>query len=166
MEALSIGRIADELRMSKSGVAGHFESKQDLQLAAVDTAADAFTSAVLRVYDRHEPGKDRLRALMECWLDYVRDRGEYGGCFLTAAAFEYDDRPGPVRDRVARVWRRWFRVLAEEAHTAGLNGARTVFRLHAVVTEAMWMNQLFDDDRGWALAREAVDDVLRGKRAG
>ena len=165
MEALSIGRIAEELGLSKSGVAGHFDSKQQLQLAAVDTAADAFTAAVLRVYDVYEPGEDRLRGLMHTWLDYVRDREEIGGCFLTAAAFEYDDRPGEVRDRIASVWRRWLRVLAEEARAAGLNGARTVFRLHAVVTEAMWMNQLFDDDRGWDLAREAVEDVLQSGRS-
>lgn len=160
MEALSIARIADQLGMSKSGVAGHFESKTDLQLAAVEQAASAFTESVVIANNWRKPGEDRLRGYMYGWLKYVERRHEVGGCFLTAASFEYDDRPGVVRDAVADVWRRWMRVISEEARTAGLNGARTAFKLHAIVTEAMWMHQLFDDPRGWEIARENVDEVL------
>ena len=160
MEALSIARIADDLGMSKSGVAGHFENKTDLKLAAIEKAATAFTEGVVRANDWRDPGVDRLRGYMHGWLTYVEKRHEVGGCFLTAASFEYDDRPGVVRDAVADVWRRWMRVLATEAKNAGLNGARTAFKLHSIVTEAMWMHQLFDDQRGWELARENVDEVL------
>lgn len=160
MEALSIARIADHLGMSKSGVAGHFESKTDLQLAAVEQAATKFTEQVVVANNWREPGVDRLRGYMYGWLKYVEKRHEVGGCFLTAASFEYDDRPGEVRDAVATVWRRWMRVLSNEARAAGLNGARTAFKLHSVVTEAMWMHQLFDDPRGWEIARENVDEIL------
>lgn len=162
MESLSIARIAEELGMSKSGVAGHFENKTELQLAAVEKAATAFTIGVVRANDWRDPGVDRLRGYMYGWLKYVEKRHEVGGCFLTAASFEYDDRPGVVRDAVADVWRRWMRVLATEAKNAGLNGARTAFKLHSIVTEAMWMHQLFDDPRGWEIARENVDEILAG----
>ncbi|MGB0872183.1 MAG: TetR/AcrR family transcriptional regulator [Solirubrobacterales bacterium] len=164
MEALSIARIADHLGLSKSGVAGHFENKTELQLAAVEQAATAFTEGVVLANNWREPGVDRLRGYMYGWLRYVEKRHEVGGCFLTAASFEYDDRPGEVRDAVAEVWRRWMRVISEEARTAGLNGARTAFKLHSIVTEAMWMHQLFDDPRGWQIARETVDEVLARAR--
>jgi AcrR family transcriptional regulator len=164
MQALSIARIADHLGLSKSGVAGHYASKEELQLAAVDRAAAQFTEQIVRPNDWRKPGKERLRGLMYGWLNYVRDREALGGCFLTAASFEYDDKPGPVRDHIAAVWQLWMRVLAEQARIADLNGARTVFKLHAVVTEAMWMNQLFNDPRGWDIAREAVDEILDAKK--
>jgi AcrR family transcriptional regulator len=160
LENLSIARIADHLQMSKSGVAGHFDSKTDLQLAALERAISDFVENVWLANDWRRPGDEKLRGVMNSWLRYSRSRRDFGGCFLTAASIEFDDRPGPVRDRVQEAWRNWMVMLAAEAKTGGRNGARTVFRLHAIVTEAMWMNQLFGDDRGWALAHEAVEEIL------
>lgn len=160
LENVSIARIADHLGLSKSGVAGHFENKTELQLAAVERAIADFIEHVWTANDWREPGMDRLRGVMQSWLRYSRSRHDLGGCFLTAASIEFDDRPGPVRDRLVDAWRTWMSMLANDARIAGLNGARTVFKLHAIVTEAMWMNQLFDDDRGWALAAESVDEIL------
>lgn len=160
LETLSIANIADHLGMSKSGVAGHFDSKVELQLAAVNRAAEQFTDEIWEPNQRAKAGKQRLRRLMYGWMDYVADRKDLGGCMLTAAAFEFDDRPGPVKDRVAEIWRTWMAVLAADAKAAGLNGASTVFKLHAIVTEAMWMNQLYGDGRGWQIAKEAVEEVI------
>lgn len=160
LENLSIARIADHLDMSKSGVAGHFESKTDLQLAAVNHAMSDFMAKVWVPNAQFKPGKRRLRAVMTSWLVYSQSRHDYGGCFITAASMEFDDRPGPVRDRLQEGWRSWMTILAADAKADGLNGARTVFKLHALVTEAMWMNQLFGDDRGWLIARAEVDEIL------
>ena len=160
LENLSIARIADHLDMSKSGVAGHFESKTDLQLAAVNHAMSDFMANVWVPNAQFKPGKRRLRAVMTSWLAYSQSRHDYGGCFITAASIEFDDRPGPVRDRLQEGWRSWMTILAADAKVDGLNGARTVFKLHALVTEAMWMNQLFGDDRGWLIARAEVDEIL------
>jgi AcrR family transcriptional regulator len=160
LEALSIARLADHLDLSKSGVAGHFDSKSDLQLAAVNRAIDDFIANVWVPNENFKPGDRRLLAVMQSWLAYSQSRHDFGGCFLTAASIEFDDRPGPVRDRLQESWRRWMTILAEDAKAAGRNGARTVFKLHSVVTEAMWMNQLFGDDRGWVIARAEVDELL------
>jgi AcrR family transcriptional regulator len=161
LENLSIARIAAHLDMSKSGVAGHFECKSDLQLAAVNHAMSDFMANVWAPNAQFKPGKRRLRAVMISWLAYSKSRHDFGGCFITAASIEFDDRPGPVRDRLQEGWRTWMNMLAADAKADGLNGARTVFRLHALVTEAMWMNQLFGDERGWLIAREEVDELLR-----
>jgi AcrR family transcriptional regulator len=163
LEALSIGKLAEHLDLSKSGVAGHFESKTDLQLAAVNHAMADFMANVWEPNAIFKPGERRLRAVMSSWLAYSQSRHDYGGCFITAASIEFDDRPGPVRDRLIEGWRTWMGVLASDAKAANLNGARTVFKLHALVTEAMWMNQLFGDDRGWTIARAEVDEILSAK---
>ncbi len=160
LETLSIANLADHLGLSKSGVAGHFDSKVDLQLAAINRAAEQFTEEIWAPNQKAKAGKPRLRRLMYGWMDYVAGRKDLGGCMLTAAAFEFDDKPGPVKDRVAEVWRAWMAVLAADAKAAGLNGASTVFKLHGIVTEAMWMNQLYGDGRGWQIAREAVDELI------
>lgn len=160
LEALSIGKLADHLGLSKSGVAGHFDSKEELQLAAVNQAMDDFVANVWVPNAEFKAGDRRLLAVMHSWLAYSQSRHDFGGCFITAASIEFDDKPGLVRDRLQEGWRNWMSLLAEDAKLAGRNGAQTVFKLHALVTEAMWMNQLFGDDRGWRLARAEVDELL------
>lgn len=160
LESLSIAMLAGHLSLSKSGVAGHFENKTELQLAAVERAIEDFIANVWVPNADFKAGDRRLLAVMYSWLAYSQSRHDYGGCFITAASIEFDDRPGPVRDRLREAWRNWMTLLAEDAKVAGRNGAQTVFRLHALVTEAMWMNQLFEDDRGWLLARAEVDELL------
>ena len=48
LEEVSIGRLADEMRMSKSGIFAHFGSKEERQLAAVETARGTWRRACLR----------------------------------------------------------------------------------------------------------------------
>ena len=104
LETLSIGRLASEAGMSKSGVAGQFGSKQRLQLAAVEAANERFREEVWEPVAFEPEGLPRLRAVMESWISYLEREVFPGGCFLTAAAIEYDDRPGPVRDAIAESW--------------------------------------------------------------
>lgn len=160
LEVLSLARIAAHLRLSKSGVAGHFASKQGLQLAAVTRAIADFTKHVWEPHSTEDSGGARLYGVMGSWLAYSRSRHPHGGCFLTAASIEFDDRPGPVRDLLVASWQRWHALLAADAQAAGLDGPTTAFELHAVVTQAMWMQQLLSDDAGWAIAQQQVDRVL------
>lgn len=163
LEQLSIARLAQHTGLSKSGVAGHFTSKTALQLAAVDWALADFVAKVWEPNESFRAGERRLRAVMQSWLAYSRSRHSFGGCFITAASIEFDDRPGPVRERLREGWRSWLNLLAADARAAGLNGAQSVFRLHALVTEAVWMSQLFGDQRGWEIARVEIDALLAGR---
>lgn len=103
LQGLSIGRLSAEVGMSKGGLFAHFGSKEALQVATVDAAAEQFLAEVVGSAQTAQPGIPRLRALLDAYFQYVRDRAERGGCFFTAASLEFDDRPGPVRDRIAAV---------------------------------------------------------------
>src|SRR5687767_12292166 len=80
---LTIGRLATELRMSKSGLFAHFGSKEELQLATNAAAKDRFVAAVLAPAERLPPGRDRLQHLIDGWLAYLREGVFAGGCFFT-----------------------------------------------------------------------------------
>src|SRR3954470_16050625 len=122
LEGLTIGRLATDLDMSKAGVLGHFGTKEDLQLAALDGAAAVYRR---EIWDRAQAvpaGRKRLLAIADAWLDYLGRDVFPGGCFVTAASCEFDDRPGRVRDAVAAAHARWLKVLTAEARTAIRNG--------------------------------------------
>jgi AcrR family transcriptional regulator len=164
LEALTIGRLADALALSKSGLFAHFGSKEGLQLAVLDRAADVFNQRVLQVGRRFDGGLDRLLAFLEAWLAYLEARDFQGGCFFAAASAEFDGRPGPVRDSLVRLAGSWIAALEAEAAKAvsrgdlsrGLDVGQLVFELHALVQESNWSFQLLGDPHAIVRARAAV----------
>jgi AcrR family transcriptional regulator len=118
LEGLTIGRLATDLGMSKAGVIGHFGSKEELQLAALELAADIFRAEVWDPAADLEPGLPRLLGILDAWTRYA-DRPSFpGGCFIAAASFEWDGREGRMHDAVAAFTGRWRKVLAAEIRTA------------------------------------------------
>jgi AcrR family transcriptional regulator len=97
-EGLSIGTVAASVGMSKSGVFAHFGSREELQLAVLDAAAQRFTEQVFLPAIRERRGLPRLEAIGRRWMKWLRS--EHGGCPMVSAAIEYDDRPGTIRERV------------------------------------------------------------------
>src|SRR5687768_1032655 len=118
LEGLSIGGLARDADMSKSGVFAHFGSKEDLQIAVLGAARDRFVEEVLRPAIAHPRGEPRLRALFQGWLDWEEGKVMPGGCPFLAASHEFDDRPGPVRDEIARVQEELTGALARAAQLA------------------------------------------------
>src|SRR5262249_53289575 len=96
LQGLTIGGLADELNMSKSGLFAHFGSKEELQLAVVGKARDIFVREVVEPAYKSERGLVRLLAMLDCWLDYVGRNVFRGGCFFIARAIAFDRRPPPV----------------------------------------------------------------------
>lgn len=168
LAGLSIGRLADETGMSKSGLFAHFGSKQELQLAAVERAQADFERRVLEPPQRAEPGLARLRALLGAWLDYVERIEFRGGCFFFQTTSEYGSRSGPVHDRLAQLALAWIRSLRVEASVAvrqrelapGTDPEQLVFGLHAAVQEANWARELLGDARAFERARTAIAAAL------
>ena len=113
-EGLTIGNVAQAVGMSKSGVFAHFGSREDLQLAVLDAAAQRFTDNVFMPAMREKRGLPRLRAIMRHWVIWMRNEG----CPMVSAAVEYDDRPGPIRDRVVEYQTRLRRELARAVQMA------------------------------------------------
>src|SRR5947209_16197404 len=118
LEGLTIGRLADKLGMSKSGLAGRFGSKEQLQLATLHLAVDMFRATVYEPATGEPAGWTRLSAVCDRWINYIGEPCFPGGCFLTTASVEFDARNGTVHDAVKRAMNRWLRVLEAEAATA------------------------------------------------
>ena len=155
LEGLTIGRLATDLGMSKSGLFRHFGSKQDLQLATVGAARDRFVAMVLEPASAAPDGAPRLRAMAEHYLDYLHSFP--GGCFWGATASEFDDRPGPVRDAIAASLDAWMAELVRQATAAGIaDPDRYAFELYAVITAANARWRLSGDRRTFDLARAAL----------
>lgn len=118
LEGVTLGVLADELELSKSGLFAHFRSKEALQLAVIDRVADHFTAEVVRPAIGVPRGEPRVRALADNYLRKIRRLQDRGGCVFMALAYEYDDRPGPVRDRLVEVQRAWLAAIARAADIA------------------------------------------------
>jgi len=159
LEGLTIGRLAAELQMSKSGLFAHFGSKQELQLATVGAAAERFAAAVIAPSLELPDGAPRLRAMAERYLDQLQDYS--GGCFFAATSVEYDDRPGPVRDAIAASLDAWTGELERQARIAGVeNPKRFAFELFALVMGANSRYRLSGGDEVFGYAREAIDHLI------
>jgi AcrR family transcriptional regulator len=161
LEGLTIGRLAGDLEMSKSGLFGHFGSKEELQLATVDEAARRFAEEVAQPTVAEPEGAPRLRALCDRYLAHVEERVFAGGCFWAAASIEFDGRPGAVRDRVREYVAAWAGELERQAETAGAGDpALLAFQLQAVVQGANSAYQLFGDRRVFDRARSTIEGIL------
>ena len=167
LDGLSIGTLAHATQLSKSGVYAHFDSKEALQLATVDSARALFIDVVVAPVLELR-GLDRLSALCESFLAYVENGTLPGGCFFAAAAAELGGRPGPLRERVAANQKDWISVLTEAANEAvARNGLRSdtdvatlVFELNALVIAANTAYILHDDPAVLTQARTAIERVI------
>jgi AcrR family transcriptional regulator len=161
LEGLTIGRLATELEMSKSGLFSHFGSKQELQLATVGAAAQRFRAAVIEPAADAPSGAPRMRAMAKAYLGHLENDAYSGGCFWGAASAEYDDRPGLVRDAIATALDGWLGELERQAASAGLEEpGRVAFELYALVMGANARFRISRDRRVFAYARDAVDRLL------
>jgi AcrR family transcriptional regulator len=164
LEGLSIGRLALGLDMSKSGLFAAFGSKEDLQLATVDRAAEIFVEQVVRPGMSAPRGLPRLWSICASKLDYMQREVFRGGCFFAAASAEFDGRPGPVRDRIAAHMKSWVDLLAgavrraqdEGDLLAGIEPAQLAFEIDSLAQGANWAYQLFGDASAFDRARRAT----------
>ncbi len=123
IEGLSISRLAQAVGMSKSGLFAHFGSKEELQLATIETASVVFNEQVVKPASLAPTGLERLQQLAENFLRHVEDRVFPGGCFFASVAAEMDTHPGPVRDLAVQLTDDWIRQLGTAARDAQAEGA-------------------------------------------
>jgi AcrR family transcriptional regulator len=114
LDGLSLGNLAGAVGMSKSGLFAHFGSKEELQLATIETASAIFDEEVIEPARETPAGVLRLQAYVERFLDHVEEGVFPGGCFFVSAVSELDTHPGPVRDGAMAFSERWLGLLAEE----------------------------------------------------
>lgn len=169
LDGLSLGRLATDLGVSKSGVFAHFGSKEELQLATIAMAAEIFREQVVLPAEDVPAGVGRVWRLSERRLDYLRRQVFAGGCFFVTVANEFDARPGRVRDEIARQlggWRRYTERAIETARTlgeltAGTDSRQLAFELEAFFQAGNGDALLYDDTTAYDRARLAALARLR-----
>lgn len=126
LAGVTLGQLAEQVGMSKSGVFAHFRSKEDVQIGLLDHMAQIATAYVVHPALSVAEGLPRLEALVYNWLGWAKRAGLPGGCPVAAGMFELDDVEGPVRDKILAMegeWRGLLKQLVRQAIAHGHLGA-------------------------------------------
>lgn len=168
LEGLSIGRLADHLGLSKSGLYAHFRSKEELQLATIRTADVMYEEALVQPALQEPPGVGRVLRFADLYLDYLRDGPFPGGCFFIAASIDPARNRGPIKAALAASQAELLGFFAEEIATAqslgevpaGVASRELAFAVDALLTGADLNFLLFDDPGYLEMAKDAVRRLL------
>jgi AcrR family transcriptional regulator len=174
LEGLSIGDLAQHIGMSKSGLYAHFKSKEELELATIDTAAEIFENDVIRSIPEAPGGLARVIGLTEAFLRHLAKRVFPGGCFFATVAAQLATHPGRPLDRIMQMHQEWasqfVRALqqAKDAREiprdADIN--QLVFEITAMLFRANFAWIMTEDELVLEQARVGVRNVLdRSKTA-
>jgi AcrR family transcriptional regulator len=168
LSGLSLGSLAAEVGMSKSGLYAHFKDKEELELAMIETATAIFDREVLQPAMKAQEGTERLRAVVNSFLSHLERKVFPGGCFFASVAAELDTRPGLARDRVAVVLDQWLLLLRQCILDAQAFGeidpnaevAQAVFEVEAMLLAANFLFVMTNDLIHLTQARRGVENVL------
>ncbi len=168
---LSIGALAESMRLSKSGLFAHFGSKEALQVQTLETASEQFVEQVVRPALKAPRGEPRVVKLFERWLRWAEEQS--GGCIFTAASFELDDQPGVVRDALVESQKDWLGTLAHAARIAqqerhfrsDLDVEQFAFELHGLMLATHQAARLFRDAAANQRAHAGFERLLGDARA-
>ena len=170
LSGLSIGRLAEDTGLSKSGLFAHFGSKEALEVAVVEEAARQFVELVMTPALRRPRGEPRVRALFERWLQWGQ---RPGGCFFVAAVAELDDRPGPPRDALVQVSKDWLDTLATAARITIAEGHfrpdvdpdQFAFDVYSIMLGFHTYQKFLRAPASLERARESLERLLASARA-
>lgn len=168
---LSIGKLAEQTEMSKSGLFAHFKSMDQLQLQVLQRARERFVDAVIRPALSAPRGEQRVRALFDGWLEWSRT-ALVGGCIFVAASVELDDRPGDLRDALVQAELDWLELLANVAGTAVTEGEfaaeldtrQFAFEVHAIMLGHHYSSRLLRDERALDMTSRAFESTIAAAR--
>jgi AcrR family transcriptional regulator len=167
---LTIGSLAADTGLSKSGLFAHFNSKESLQLQVLEHARSRFVDLVVRPALKAPRGEPRVRALFDRWLAWCGDLP--GGCVFVAAASELDDQPGPVRDQLAANQRDWLETVTtvfrggvtEGQFRADADPEQFAHDLYGVILAYHHASRLLRDGKAEERARRALDRLIDAAR--
>lgn len=174
LDGLTIGHLAKVTGRSKSSIATLFGSKEALQLATVETAAEIFRAHIVDPAREHPRGVERLSLLLMGVLDYSRERVFTGGCFFAATSADLDSKTGPVADAVRQWNHTWYGYLERQVQAAVDAGELPIdaaeaellaFQLIALSDSANMRSLIDGDERHYALAESAMHRLLQAAGA-
>lgn len=171
LAGVTIGRLAEELGLSKSGLFAHFRSKEALQEQVLRFASERFIEAVARPAISAPRGEPRVRALFESWLHWARTGTARAGCVFVAASTEFDDQPGPVRDTLVRLQKDWLEFIAQayrlaqaEGHFGTGDAEQFAQDVHGTMLAYHHAARLLGDPKAEQRARAAFEALLGAAR--
>jgi AcrR family transcriptional regulator len=172
LEGLTIGALADELKLSKSGLFSHFGSKEELQVAVLDVASSRFTERVLLPAFKAARGLPRLERVFEQWIDWATDPKMPGGCIFQQANAELDDRVGRPHDVLLESQKnlvdaliKTVQLAVSEGHLAKQTDPRQlVYELEGIIMVMNVYLRLFKDRRAVERARTAFKRLIDSSR--
>ena len=170
---MTIGSLADDLNLSKSGLYAHFQSKEALQIKTLEAGAEKFVDTVVRPALKAPRGEPRLKALFDNWSRWPEVSSLQGGCLFVQVAAEFDDLPGPVRDHLVQLQRDWFDTLINAARTAVSEGhfradvdaEQFAYELYGVMLMYHHSARLLGDPKAEERAKAAFDALLESRRS-
>jgi AcrR family transcriptional regulator len=173
LEGLTIGNLARQVGLSKSGLFAHFGSKEELQLDVLAAGVERFVAQVMAPAFRAPRGLPRVEALFEGWLAWARQPALPGGCLFVALANELDDRPGPLRDRLVAYQRDWIdtvataaRIAVDEGHfRPDLDRRQFAYGFYSIELAFHHFDRLLSDPDAERRARTAFRELLTLARA-
>jgi len=168
LEGLSIGSLATELGLSKSGLFAHFQSKDALKVAVIEHAATIFYEAVMLPALAKPRGLPRIREMYSRWTGWAERVGLPGGCVFMAATVELDDQPGPARDALVRIQTDWVDAITKAAEIAVSEGhfasdvdpAQFAFDLYGVMLGYYHSNRLLRNPKALERANRSFDALV------
>ena len=172
IEGITLGKVAADVGMSKSGLFAHFDSKEALQVDVLNAAAEKFAAVVVAPALSAPRGEPRLRALFEYWLQWEQHESLPGGCVFMHAGAELDDRPGPARDALVDHQQKWLDMLAKAVRMtvdaghfrADVDADLFAFQLFGIVLSYYHCGRLLRDPSAKSRALSAFDSLLTASR--
>lgn len=172
LEGLSIGGLAEDLGISKSGLFAHFRSKDALAVQVLEHAAARFVEVVVKPALAAPRGEPRLRAVFDRWREWPERSGMEGGCFFVAAAAELDDRPGAARDLLVRQQKDWLEIvagvvrsgIAEGQFRKDIDPDQLAFELYGILLAFHHARRLLRDPKAETRARRSFEELLARAR--
>jgi AcrR family transcriptional regulator len=173
LSGITIGSLAEDLNLSKSGLYAHFQSKEALQLKTLEAGAEKFIDAVVRPALKAPRGEPRLWALFENWCRWPDQCSLQGGCLFVQVAAEFDDFAGPVKDRLVSLQKDWLDVLVNAARIAISEGhfradadaEQFAYELYGIMLMFHHSARLLGDPKAEQRARTAFESLLKSCRA-
>ena len=174
LEGLSIGALAEVMRMSKSGVFAHFGSREELQISVIREYYARFSDEIFVPAMKEARGLPRVRALFDNWMKRVTVELQ-SGCIFISGAVEFDDRPGPVRDALAGSVRIWleamYRAVVQAKEEGQLNPdadeEQMAFEIHGLILALHYEARFLKNPEAIHHANKGFENILArdGKKA-